>query len=186
MTDRSRHPPGAIDRFWRDTRGAAAVEFVLTLTLLTLPTLNVIDLGLYAYERMQVETAAQAAVQAAWHACATSTQLPTANCTGVAATMLTAAQSTSLSTNVTLPTVVEGYYCSNGSGGLALVGSTGTTSTAPTGAGTCTSVIAGSTTAPGDYIQATASAAYAPLFGSLSLLPLPSTISRTAWLRLDK
>lgn len=186
MTARVRRPANPVGRFWRDARGAAGVEFVLMLTLLTLPTLNVIDLGLYAYERMQVETAAQAAVQAAWHACSSSAQLPTKNCTGVAATMLTAAQSTSLSTNVTLPTVVEGFYCSNGSGGLALVGSTGTTTTAPTGAGTCTSVIAGSTTAPGDYIQATASAPYAPLFGSLSLLPLPTTISRTAWLRLDK
>jgi Flp pilus assembly protein TadG len=182
--------------FWRDTRGAAAAEFVLCLTMLTIPLLNVINIGLYAYERMQVESAAEAAVQMAWHTCSASTQLPTKNCSGIAATMLTAAQSaTSLSTNVTMATttsaatsaIVEGYYCSNGSGALTQVGTLGTPSTVPGSVpSTCTSVITGSTVTPGDYIQATASAPYASLFSGLSLISLPTTITRTAWMRLDQ
>lgn len=182
--------PRGLSRFWRDTRAAAAAEFALCLTMLALPICNVIDLGFYTYERMQVEAAANAAVAAAWHTCSTSAQVPTVNCSGVASTMLTAAQSTSLSTNVTLPaaSITEGFYCSNGSGALVQVGSSGSTSTAPTAPSpnNCSTVIANSKTVPGDYVLATASATYTPLFGNATLLSLPSPITRTAWMRLDK
>jgi Flp pilus assembly protein TadG len=175
-------------RFARDTRGTSAVELVLCLTFLTLPILNVINLGFYAYERTQLESAAQSAVQMAWHTC-DLTHVPTANCSGAATAMLGAAQSaTTLGTNVTMPAsaIVEGYYCSNGSGALTRVGTLGSTTAAPTSVpATCTSVVTGSTAEPGDYIQATASAPYTPLFNSVSLFTLPSTISRTAWLRLN-
>jgi Flp pilus assembly pilin Flp len=185
-------------RFQRDQSGSAAAEFVLWVGLLTLPILNAVDIGYYAFQRMQLETAAEAAVDVAWHTCGVA-GLPTATCTvpGVnpptlASTMQAAAQATSLGTGVLVPaaTIVEGYYCSNGSGALVQVGASGSTTTAPTkpsGHFDCSGVVTNSTTAPGDYIQATATYTYTPLFASTSLLTLlgGTTMTRTAWLRLD-
>jgi Flp pilus assembly protein TadG len=174
--------------FSRNTRGVAATEFVLWLTVLVLPLLNVVDLSMYMYQRMQVEAAAQAAVQAAWNACNTSALLPTKNCTGVLTTMQTAAQGTSLGANVALTAanVTEGYYCSNGSGALVLVGTAGSTTVAPTKPSNCTSVLATNTKAPGDYLQATTSYTYSPLFPYASIVSLlNTTVTKTAWMRLD-
>ncbi|MGN6366500.1 TadE/TadG family type IV pilus assembly protein [Asticcacaulis taihuensis] len=176
-------------RFSRNTRGVAATEFVLWLTVLVLPLLNVVDLSMYMYQRMQVEAAAQAAVQAAWNACNTTTLLPTKNCTGVLTTMQTAAQGTSLGTNVSLTAanVTEGYYCSNGSGTLVLVGTAGSTSALPTKPSpfTCAAT-SGSSKAPGDYLKATTSYTYSPLFPYASIVSLlNTTVTKTAWMRLD-
>ena len=177
-------------RFSRNTRGVAATEFVLWLTVLVLPLLNVVDLSMYMYQRMQVEAAAQAAVQAAWNACNTSALLPTKNCTGVLTTMQTAAQGTSLGANIALTAanVTEGYYCSNGSGALVLVGTAGSTTTLPTKPNpfTCATSGGGSSKAPGDYLQATTSYTYSPLFPYASIVSLlNTTVTKTAWMRLD-
>lgn len=189
---------GRCTRFRRDQSGAAAAEFVLWIALLTLPILSGIDIGYYAFQRMQLETAAEAAVEMAWHTCGVSA-LPTATCKPpgpnnptVAGVMQSAAQATSLGTGVSVPaaSIVEGYYCSNGSGALVKVGSLGTTTTAPTKPTPhfdCSGAVANSTTAPGDYVQATATYTYTPLFASTSLVTLlgGATMTRTAWLRLD-
>ncbi len=63
-------------RFWRDDSGAAAAEFVLWLSLLILPLINAVDLGVYVFKKMQVETAAQAGSHAVWRFCDTSAKLP--------------------------------------------------------------------------------------------------------------
>src|SRR3954463_7304609 len=102
--------------FRREQRGAAGVEFALVLTLLTIPILNVVDLSLYAWDRMQVDNAAQMAVQAAWATCNQATNLPAtpnsnAKCTNMPGVVTTAVQSTTLGTNVTVSSTTEAYYC---------------------------------------------------------------------------
>ena len=42
---------------------------MLWVGVLALPLINVVDLSFYTYQRMQVETAAEAAVNAAWKDC---------------------------------------------------------------------------------------------------------------------
>jgi Flp pilus assembly protein TadG len=184
-------------RFRRNTRGAAAAEFVLWLSAMTLPIINVIDVGFYAYQRMQVETAAGAAVNAAWSNCDPTASTPApppaiitckAVVTDLFTRMQTAAQSTSLGTNVTLPlaSISEGYYCATSGGSLTLSANIGTAASPPKTAPTVSNCT-GSTTAPSDYIKATTTYTYQPLFANASILSLfGTTITKTAWMRLDK
>jgi Flp pilus assembly protein TadG len=175
-----------------DVKGSASVEFVLWLPIVLYPLFNVVDLSIYTYKRMEVEVSAHAAVQAAWHTCNSTNLLPTKNCAGVLTVMQTAAQSTQLGTAVSLPAanVAESFLCSNGSGVRALVKPTGevdgSTTKLPTGPSTCATVITGSTIAPGDYISATTTYTYTPIFGAATVSSLlGTTISKTAWLRLN-
>jgi Flp pilus assembly protein TadG len=169
--------------FWRDCRGGAAAELALVLPVLAYVALNVTDLSVYIYSKMQVELAAQEAVGAARSSCNTAALLPvTQNCTGYANTMLTAAQTTSLGTAVTLPSTSEKYYCATSSGTF------NATYTYNLGSqpANCSTAIAGSTAPPGDYIQATASYPFASLFpGATVASALPSPITRTAWMRVQ-
>lgn len=177
--------------FAQEVRGAAAAEFVLWTALLVVPVLSAVDIGIYVDRRMQLEIAAQAAVQAAWHSCTTASSLPAVqNCSGLSATMLQAAQGTSLGSSVTLTngTASEGYYCVDANNKLVLVGTAGNFTTPPVKPVpfTCASVKTGSTTAPGDYIFATASYDYTPVFSNVSIASLLTTpITRTAWMRLN-
>lgn len=194
MTIESDAAPASLERlrlFLREVRGAAAAEFVLWTALLIVPVLSAVDIGVYIDRRMQLEIAAQAAVQAAWHSCSTTSSLPAVqNCTGLSATMLQAAQGTSLGTSVTLTsgTASEGYYCVDDNNKLVLVGTAGNFTTPPVKPSpfTCATVKAGSTTPPGDYIFATASYEYTPVFSNISIAGLLTTpITRTAWMRLN-
>ncbi len=180
-------------RFGRSCSGAAAVEFVLWVGILMVPTMNVVDLSFYAYQRMQVKTAAQAAVQAAWHLCdgkTATTKIPVKNCTGALAVMQAAAQSTSLGTDVSLPaaSVSEYYYCAKGSPlGLVQVGTKGSTTTLPTSPtpNSCTAVN-GSSALPGDYLVATVSYTYKPIFSGMSILSvLGTSVTESAGQRID-
>ncbi|HZZ30971.1 MAG TPA: TadE/TadG family type IV pilus assembly protein [Phenylobacterium sp.] len=173
-----------------DNRGAAAVEFVLWLGVLIVPLLSAVDIGSYAFEKMQVQIAGQDAVQAVWHGCSDSTKWPaTKNCPNLLTTITRAAQAGSLGTQVTVASagVVEGYYCANASSALVAVGATGTIATPLTATvPTCTSVTAGSTAAAGDYIKVQVSYTYAPLFTGLSFASILGTsITHTAWMRLN-
>src|SRR4051794_37720113 len=88
----------------RSEAGSAAFELALWLGVITLPLLNAVDLGMYAYQRMQVEQAAQMATQAAFNLCsqgAASTPLLT-KCLGLVAATAGGAQSTALGSNVTV------------------------------------------------------------------------------------
>lgn len=174
--------------FLRDRAGAAAVEFVLWIAVLTVPLLNAVDLGVYAFQRMQVQTAAQAAVQYVWQTCNSTAKLPAVkNCdsANLLANMRTAAQSTSLGTQVTIASgfPLEGYYCATSGGALTLSGAEATVGGTPTGGSTaCT----GTTTLPGDYIRVTTSYTYTPVFSGLSVTSLLATpIRQTAWMRLN-
>ncbi|CAN7448519.1 pilus assembly protein [Phenylobacterium sp. LjRoot164] len=177
--------------FWRDDAGAAAAEFVLWLSLLILPLINAVDLGVYVFKKMQVETAAQAGTHAVWRSCDRSAKLPAVtNCTGLAATIQTAVQSTSLGSTVTVAagSPAEGYYCVNSAGALTLVGTAGTLGSAPAKPNpfTCAGQFSGSTTAPGDYVRVTVTYPYEPIFAQASIASLLTTpITKTAWMRLN-
>jgi len=56
--------------FGADARGVAAIEFGITGLLLAIGLLNAVDVGYYAYRRMEVENAAEVGAQAAWKICA--------------------------------------------------------------------------------------------------------------------
>src|SRR5258708_5156761 len=91
-------------RFLRETAGSAAVEFVLWLAVLIVPLLSAVDVGTYAYNRLLVQLAGQAAVQAVWRACDVGlNKVPaTAKCTTPNTALLgvinSAAQATTLGT----------------------------------------------------------------------------------------
>lgn len=179
---------GGFRRYRRDEKGAAAVEFALVVTLLTVPVLNVIDLAQYAWDRMQLDNAAQVAAQAAWATCAAPSNHPAtpnsyANCTGMPAAVTQAVQSTSLGTSVSVSTIAENYYCLNTSTNtLVVVGNFPNSKPANCAAG---GIGGQASDVPGDYIQITASYTYTPIFPAVSLASaLTSPITRTAWMRL--
>ena len=172
-------------RYRSDRQGAAAVEFAIVVSLLTIPLLNVLDVALYAWDRMQVDNAAQAAVQAAWATCSLTSNLPAtpnsyANCSAMPVAVTTAAQSTTLGANVTVSSTTEGYYCVNTStNALVAVGTFPGTKPA-----NCSSVGSASDT-PGDYVLITTSYTYTPIFSAVSIASsLTSPITRQAWMRL--
>jgi hypothetical protein len=161
-----------VGRFGRDQGGAAAVEFALWLSISLWPLLNVIDFGLYAYDRVQVENSAQMAVQGVSTACGQLVPPPVlTNCSNLSgyniASMMTArAQSTSLGTQVT---VSSRYECN---AGAVTVNSAGGTNP------TCPST-------SGDYVGANVTFTYLPLFKAVTVTSLfGTTISRTFWMRV--
>lgn len=165
--------------FAANERGAAALEIALWLGVLVVPVLNVVDLGFYTFQKMQVEAAAQAGAQAAWEACSSLTAQPKGTACGAAMTtaMTTAIQSTSLGANVTLASgsPTEGAYCPDATEVLQPVG---------TYAQSCAAAGYPAGTA-GDYVQVAVSYNYSPVFSGVSIVALlPTPIVRTAWMRL--
>ncbi|MEP6867562.1 MAG: TadE family protein, partial [Novosphingobium sp.] len=170
--------------FLHDTRAAAAVEMALVLPFLAYILINVADLSVYVFDRMQVDLAAQEAVGTARYVCDTAAELPaTTNCGGTLNTkMLAAARSTSLGNSVSLNTPTEAWFCST-AGGANLTQVAAITAARPAN---CSATIAGSTAKPGDYISITASRSFTSLFPGASIAAsLPATITSTAWLRLQ-
>jgi Flp pilus assembly protein TadG len=170
--------------FLRSDGGTAAMEMALILPGIAFILLNVVDLSSYIYTKMQVDLAAHEAVGSARVLCDTSAKLPaTINCgTTLNSTMLAAARTTTLgnSINLTSGSTIEKYYCANATGALVEVAAANGTPPA-----NCSSTVSGSTSAPGIYIQVTASFAYAPIFPGASIgSTLPTPITRTAWMRL--
>jgi Flp pilus assembly protein TadG len=186
--------------YWRERRGAAAAEFAIVLVVLVFPLLNVIDFGMYIFEGMDVNEAAQTTAEAALKVCtyASPPALPaTPFCASLSSAEAVAVRSTSLGSAVTLvapPTTAltscantssvngcEGYYCTNSSGALVAVGSFPDTMPAD-----CSSVVAGSTDTPGDYLQLEVSYTYTPMFTGISMASLlPSPITKIVWMRLS-
>jgi len=191
-----------ISRWIGDRRGAAALEIALWLGFLLVPLLNVVDVGYYCFQAIQVRDAAQASVQAALQLCSPHglTFPAVSNCTGLNSALTAAAQSTSLGTNVSISSGSEGYYCMTTSATLVQVGSGGgainikSGDTAPNANGNaeCSSFDSGKTTQfagndnnSGDYISVTTSYTYKPLFNDLTVTTfLTSPITSTAIMRL--
>ncbi len=171
---------GRTTAIWVDQRGVAAVEFGLFAIFLSLAFVNVTDVSIYIYQRMQAENATQVGAQAAWKACDPS-QLPaTTNCSGLTTAVQNAVGSTSLGTSVSLisGSPSEGYYCVNSSNALQYVSSVSSKPADCTAAGM-------PSLQPGDYIQVQTTFPYAPLFPGLSVTgAFPTPINRTAIMRL--
>lgn len=171
---------GRTKPIWSDQRGVAAIEFGLFSIMLSLAFVNVTDISIYIYQRMQAENATQVAVQAAFKACDLSHLPATVNCPGLTNAVQAAIQSTSLGTSVALvsgsPT--EGYYCVNSSNALQYVSAVSSKPADCTAAGT-------PSLQPGDYLQVQTTFAYTPLFPGLSIAStFPTPINRTAIMRL--
>jgi Flp pilus assembly protein TadG len=180
MIVRVRSFRGALAAWWRDQCGAAAAEFALVLTLLSIPILNVVDLGIYVYQRMELDNAAQIGAQAAWAMVPNCTMpLTTGSCSGTYASAIsTAVQSTSLASAATASTT-ENYYCVNAAGNLVVVG------TLRSKPADC-SAVGVPTGTPGDYVIVTASYTYTPVFTAVSVLNyLTTTITRNVYMRLS-
>jgi Flp pilus assembly protein TadG len=185
---------GLVSGWLRETRGAAAVEFSLWAALLILPVLNVVDVGVYLFQSMQVKEAAQVAAQAAWVSCdPTKGYLPAAtNCPSLQTTLATAAHSTSLGSNAAVQTSHEYYYCPTTANTLTEVDTTSGvintsgSNTAPVAPSPDTCVAStGGTAAPGDYVAITVNYTYKSVFSGASVVSLlPATISQTALMRL--
>jgi len=176
--------------FVRDTRGGAAAELVLWLTLLIVPIMSVMDIGFYVFQRMQVELAAQAAVQAIRKECYDSIPPITGTCDNIATVATTAAQSTLLASSVAVSSgyPTEGYYCVSASNTLVLVGTSGAVGSPPTKPDPfeCSSVTVGNTSSPSVYTRVGVTYTYTPVFAGISVASLlPSPIVSTAWLRLE-
>jgi Flp pilus assembly protein TadG len=165
----------------RDQRGVAAIEFAFIAGFLCLAVLNVSDIAIYLYKRMQVENAAQMGIINALSTCGVN-QLPATigtNCPALSAAVTAAVQSTSLGSAVT-STVTEGWYCINSSSALVLV--VPVTSAKPT---SCSSV-GMAALKPSDYIKVAVSFAYAPLFSGASVGGLFTTpITKSALVRMQ-
>lgn len=161
--------------FAADERGAAAVEMALWALIIVLPVMNVIDLGYFLYQRMQLENATKMAAQAAWRSCGPIYQPATTRCPNYPGLLTTAIQSTtSLGTRVTVSAQSEGYYCMVGS---ALTPTGGSLNNGTT---VCAN---GSRSA--DYIQVTGAMSFSPIFTAVTIGSLlPTTISKTVWMRL--
>jgi Flp pilus assembly protein TadG len=166
-----------------DKRGTAAIEFSFFAGLLTLGMLNMTDVSIYLYQRMEVENAAQMAVQAAWKTCNPNNyQVPaTTKCPGLTTAITNAVQSTSLGTKVSLQSgsPAEGYYCVNKSGALQYVSDVSSKPADCTAAGM-------PSLQPGDYIKITTTFSYTPMFDEITVADrLPSPITKTSMMRLD-
>ncbi len=183
-------------RFLRETAGSAAVEFVLWLAVLIVPLLSAVDVGTYAYNRLLVQLAGQAAVQAVWRACDVGlNKVPaTAKCTTPNTALLgvinSAAQATTLGTAVTTSNanVTEGYYCTSPGNKPTLATPTTGSLASPLiiSAPNCVDPVTHNTTVAGDYVQVLVSYNYAPIFSNLSVGPyLTTPITYQAWMRLS-
>jgi Flp pilus assembly protein TadG len=163
-----------------DQSGVAAIELGIFAPLLFLALVNVVDVTIYLYQRMQVQNATQVAVQAAWKACDLP-QLPaTVNCPGLTTAIQNALASTSLGTGVSLVSgsPAEGYYCVNSSNALQYVSDVTSKPLDCTAAGT-------PSLQPGDYIQVQSTFTYAPIFPGLSISStFPTPINSTSLMRL--
>lgn len=171
-----------VRRFLRDTRAAAAAELAMILPAIAFVFLNVVDVSMYIWSKMQVDLAAHEAVGAARVLCDKPEKLPaTTKCGGTLSTiMLGAARSTSLGSGVSIANTAEAYYCANSSGALVSVAAVNGSPPA-----TCSGTVSGSTSKPGLYISTVASYAFSPVFPNASVASvLPASITRTAWLRL--
>ena len=168
---------------WSDARGTSAIEFSFFAGLLSLAVLNITDVSVYLYKRMEVENATQMGVQAAFKTCDPSAgYLPaTTSCPGLTTAITNAIQSTSLGNLVKLQSgsPSEGYYCVNSSGSLQYVSAVSTKPADCSAAGMAS-------LQPGDYMKISTSYAYAPMFPGVSVAGAFATpITNTATIRLD-
>jgi Flp pilus assembly protein TadG len=173
-----------------DCRGVAAIEFAFIAGFLSIAVVNVSDISIYIYQRMEVENAAQIGTMSAVKTCiplstAQQTQPPalpaTLNCAGLNAAVTAAIQSTSLGNKIALSGtgISEGYYCVNSSNTLQkveLVSNPPPPDCSKAGMASLQ---------PADYLMVSVAFNYAPLFGGISVAGLfANPINKTAMVRM--
>jgi Flp pilus assembly protein TadG len=171
---------GFLKHFARETRGVAAIEFAAFAGFLSIALLNVVDLGRFLYQRMQVENAVEMGAMAAFRTCGINEVPATTKCSGLNSAISAAISSTSLGSSVSLASgsPSEGYYCVSGSGSLVYVSDV---SSAPAD---CSSV-GNAGAKPGDYLRVDVTYTFSPLFTGVSIGGLlPRTLTRTSYIRL--
>jgi Flp pilus assembly protein TadG len=166
-------------RFRRDERGIAAVEAALITSVFAIAAMNVIDVGRYAYVRMEAELATQAGAEAALVTCDAQHVPATQACPNLNTAVTTAIHGTSLGSAVALNGAIgEGYYCVNASGALVYASDLSSPPANCAGFGNA----AGK---PALYLQVRTRYAYTPIFPGLTVTKaLPASIQKTAWMRM--
>lgn len=164
----------------RDTRGVASVEFAIVAVFMMTSILNAADVGGYVYQAMEVENAAQMAVQTALQGC-TVAQVPvTTTCPNFTSKITTAINSTSLGTGITIKSgsPTEAYYCVNVSNTLVQVGALGSKPA------NC-SAVGNAAVVPGDYVIISVTYTYVPIMAGASVVAfLETPIVRSATMRV--
>jgi Flp pilus assembly protein TadG len=168
----------SLDTYLRRDDGAVAAEFAMFLILLVPLLVNIIDIGAYVFQRMQVDNAAQAASQAAWANCTSrpiGTQTLDDHCPNLAPAVTGAIASTTLGEAVTLSNTIATdaqTYCPDPAN-QDLVAST---------AATCDAT--GSP--PGYYVKVTVSYPFQPIFAGATIASAFTTpLTATTWTRIE-
>ena len=164
----------------KDVRGLAAIEFGFIAVFLSVATLNVADLAMFFFQKLEANNATQMGAQAAWATCDLNHIPATVKCPGMNAAITRSIQSTSLGSAIALSGgyPAEAYYCINSSGSLQRMSDVSSPPADCTAAGS-------STTGPADYVVIQTSYTYTPVFTGMSVGSLlPSTIVSTSWVRL--
>lgn len=170
----------ALRTFRKDSRGIAGIEFAVIGGFLCVAIVNVSDISIYLYKRMQVENAALVGTMSALKACDPSHLPATVNCPGLTAAVTAAIQSTSLGNAVTLSggVVTEGYYCVNSSNALQYMSNVSSKPANCSAAG----MVA---LQPADYVLVAVTYSYSPVFSGLSVAGMFATpITKTAMVRM--
>jgi Flp pilus assembly protein TadG len=163
-----------------DRSGIAALEFAFFAGFLSLGIVNLSDVGVYLYKRMEVENAAMVGTMSARKACDPSHLPATLYCSGLNAAVTASIQSTSLGSAITLSggAVSEGYYCVNSSNVLQLVSGVSSKPADCSAAGM-------PALQPADYIVVAVTYSYSALFQGISVAGLFATpITKTAMARM--
>lgn len=155
-----------VRRWTRRREGTAAVEFALAAPLLVAILLPMIDLGIAAYQDMEVHDAAQAGAQYALLNANATVPMPSAYSTAI---QLAATNATTLSTISATPAPSTACGCSTGP---AVVLSTD-----------CTTPCA-NTLAPGHYVTVNTQATYTPVL-PFSVFSNSTTLSASTTVRVQ-
>jgi len=164
----------------KDVRGLAAIEFALIAGFLCYALLNVADVAIFLFDKVQVNNATQMGAQAAWATCDLNHLPASTKCPSMNNAITTAVQSTGLGNSVTLQagSPSEGYYCVSSTGALTWVSDVNSPPNDCSAAGSASTV-------PADYVVVQTTYNYAPIFPGLSVAAVfPATITSTSYVRL--
>src|SRR5258707_15768188 len=82
--------------------GLATIEFAMIVSFLGIALLNVSDVAVYLFDKIQVNNATQMGAQAAWASCDLNHLPASVKCPAMNGAVTTAIQATALGTGVTL------------------------------------------------------------------------------------
>ncbi len=165
--------------FHHDERGVAAVEMALIGTLIMGALFNVVEVGRYVYQSMELAAASQAGAQAAIVTCDTNKTPVTSNCPAAPAAIQMAIRGTSLGDSVVQHGPLdEAWYCVNFQGTLQAMSAATVRPADCSDAG----VVANK---PALYLRVTVAYDYQAIFPGVTVVDaLPHALERSAWMRM--